>query len=200
MLKIIRHRVNTVKELAALPPGLGAEIDLRSRGEEIVLNHEPFQEGDKLGDFLKLWVMAKRGTLILNPKEDGLERRVLADLAALKIEDFFFLDLPLPTIVRLTVKEHQPKVAVRVSEYEHVDSALTLETKADWIWLDCFSGRPPARAVVTLLKGKFRLCLVSPELHGFGQETIAPFLALAPDVDAVCTKHPDAWSTAPSRG
>ncbi len=197
MLKIIRHRVNTVKELAALAPGLGAEIDLRSRGEDIVLNHEPFAEGDKFSDFLKVWVMAKRGTLILNPKEDGLERRVLEALAALKIEDFFFLDLPHPTIVRLTVKEAVGQVAVRVSEYELVESALKLEKKADWVWLDCFSGQPPSPQVMAALKGKFRLCLVSPELHAFSKETIAAFLHLTPELDAVCTKHPDAWTTKP---
>lgn len=200
MIRLIRHRVNTLKELAQLTPGLGAEVDLRSRGEEIVLNHEPFQDGDKLADFLKLWTMAKRGTLILNPKEDGLEKWVIAALAAHKIEDYFFLDLPHPTIVRLTVKEGQPKVALRVSAYETVDSALTLAGKAGWVWLDCFDGKPPSAQVIAALKGKFKLCAVSPELHAFPKENIAAFLPLVPTLDAVCTKHPDLWSGGGSRG
>lgn len=200
MMRLIRHRVNTLRELAQLAPGLGAEIDLRSFGEDIVLNHEPFQPGDKLSEFLKVWSMAKRGTLILNPKEDGLEKWVIPALAAHKVEDYFFLDLPHPTIVRLTVKEGQPKVALRVSAYETVESALTLAGKADWVWLDCFSGQPLSRDVIGALKGKFKLCAVSPELHAFPKENIAAFLPLVPDLDAVCTKHPDMWAQGGSRG
>ena len=98
---VIRHRVNAIADLATLPPGQGAEIDLRSRGDRIVLHHDPFTDGDDLDDWLDRWANGTaRGTLVLNPKEDGLEDRVRTTLADRGIEDWFFLDLPLPTMVR----------------------------------------------------------------------------------------------------
>ena len=37
---------------ANLPKKFGAEIDLRSYGSKIVLNHDPFKPGEKLEDYL----------------------------------------------------------------------------------------------------------------------------------------------------
>ncbi len=72
-------------------------------------------------------------------------------------------------------------------------TALKFAGLADWVWLDCFSGTPPSRAALAALKGKFRLCLVSPELHAYPKEIWGPFYEIANDVDAVCTKDPQSW-------
>ncbi len=194
-MEIIRHRVNTCAELTKVAPKWGCEIDLRTRGSEIILNHEAFADGDKFSDFAAAWATGgPRGTLILNPKEDGLEDKTLETLKRHRIENYFFLDLTLPTTVRLTMRESNRHVAVRVSEYESADNALRFAGKADWAWVDCFAGEPLPTAVFEALKGKFRLCLVSPELQGYPPSRIGSFLSLRTRLDAVCTKHPDIWS------
>ena len=40
-MEIIIHRVNTIKELKAIPSEYGTEIDIRAFGSELILNHEP---------------------------------------------------------------------------------------------------------------------------------------------------------------
>jgi hypothetical protein len=193
-MRLIRHRVNTLEELRALAPGLGAEIDLRSRGSELILRHDPFGEGERLSDFAAAWSSrGTTGTLILNPKEDGLERAAAEILHRNAIEDYFFLDLTVPAGVRLAFRESFTRHAVRVSEFESPDSALRFSGRAEWVWVDCFSGEPPEPTVLARLREHFHICLVSPELHGFASENIARFRRLGENVDAVCTKHPGLW-------
>lgn len=192
-MDIIRHRVNLLSDLNQLPEGMGAEIDLRSFGEQIILNHEPFMPGALFGDFLDGWVKKERGVLILNPKEDGLESQILSLLQQFDVSNFFFLDLTLPTIVRLAVKQGISKIAVRVSEYEPIEGVLKLEGKVEWVWVDSFSGEPTDPILLETLKGKFKTCLVSPELQGFSPDLIPKFRSLIPNISAVCTKHPDRW-------
>ena len=40
-MEIIIHRINSLKELIKLPTDYGAEIDIRSQGSRLILNHEP---------------------------------------------------------------------------------------------------------------------------------------------------------------
>lgn len=193
-MEIIRHRVNRIEELRMLDLRLGVEFDVRSRDGELVLAHDPHQEGDPLEPYLKAVSISRRqGTLIFNPKEDGLEREILLLAERYRLRRFFLLDLPQPTLVRLAVKEGRRELAVRVSEYEPAASALRLAGKARWAWVDCFTGAPPRRSLLRSLRLRFKVCLVSPELQGYPAERIARFRALAADVDAVCTKHPEAW-------
>jgi hypothetical protein len=192
--EIIRHRINTVRELAEVGPLCGAEVDIRSRGGRLILAHNPHTDGESLPDYLDAFARSKReGTLILNPKEDGLEDEILALLAARGIRNYFFLDLTFPTMVRLAVRGGNDRVAVRVSEYESAETAMKLKGMAGWVWLDCFSGNPPPAEVADRLREHFKICLVSPELEGYPAERIPEFLALRPRAAAVCTKHEQAW-------
>ena len=194
MPTLIKHRVNTIAELQILPPKLGAEIDLRSHAKKIILSHDPYQPGDLLSTYLQLWsANQQRGTLVLNTKEDGLETDALVLLKKNGITDFFFLDLSLPTTVKLAARQKMEKVAVRVSEYEPPEAALKFATLAQWVWLDCFSPRPPQAEVIATLRGKFKICLVSPELQSHPPGLLPEFLKLAAQVDAICTKAPHSW-------
>ena len=40
----IRHRVNDIDSLIRTPKNMGVEIDIRSSGDDIILNHDPFQK------------------------------------------------------------------------------------------------------------------------------------------------------------
>jgi len=90
---------------------------------------------------------------------------------------------------------------VRVSEFESVDTALTLAGKVDWVWVDCFTRFPLDEADARrLISAGFKLCLVSPELQGRPAEDEIPalrrqLLSLNIDPHAVCTKRPDLWTS-----
>ena len=74
-MEFIIHRINKIKDLKLLPRKFGTEIDIRSKGSKLILNHEPFLNGDKLEDYLSSY---KHKTLVLNLKEAGIEKEVLA--------------------------------------------------------------------------------------------------------------------------
>jgi hypothetical protein len=191
-LEIIRHRVNSVGEFRRLDPRDGAEVDIRSRRGRLILAHDPHVEGPSLERCLDVFARTHRDRLlILNPKEDGLDAQILPLLAERGIERIFLLDLTFPSIVRLSVRGGEARVALRVSEYEPACAARPLKRWADWAWLDCFSGRPASPAAVRALRRSFRVCLASPELEGYPPERIKLFRRLP--ADAVCTKHPELW-------
>lgn len=192
-MEIIKHRINTIQQLQTLPPQFGAEFDVRSFHGKLILNHEPHAAGDLLENFLSICAKQKCGTLVVNPKEDGLEEEILALLSQYKIDHFFFLDLTIPTMVKLGVRKKIKNLAARISEYETLESALTLKGIADWVWLDSFAGEPPSQKLVESIKKHFKICLVSPELQGHPCEKIVEFRPLTPLLDAVCTKYEKLW-------
>jgi hypothetical protein len=113
-VQFIAHRRNSAAELAVTPREYGLEIDLRSIGSRLVLQHDPYVEGE---DF-EAWLGGfAHDTLILNVKEEGLEARLLALMAQHRIENFFFLDQSFPFLIK-TARSGERRCAVRVSEYE----------------------------------------------------------------------------------
>ena len=79
-MEVIIHRINSIKQLKKLDIKYGDEIDIRSKGSDLILNHEPFKEGEKLIDYLDEY---QHGTLILNIKEAGIEDEVFFLLVSL---------------------------------------------------------------------------------------------------------------------
>lgn len=194
-MKIIRHRTNTLSELLDTDPKYGIEVDIRSAGHQLIIHHDPFARGESLDDWISGF---KHGTLILNLKEEGLESAVIALMKARKIVDYFFLDQSFPYLIKWSnAGEH--RCAVRVSEFESIETALALADKINWVWVDCFSRFPLSRKDSTRLKiAGFKLCLASPELHGHDPNDEIPKMIsllhqLDITVDAVCTKRPDLW-------
>ncbi|MEG3639609.1 hypothetical protein [Magnetococcus sp. PR-3] len=191
----IVHRVNTRQHLREIPTQYGVEIDIRSQGEALILHHDPFQPGEPLSSWLPHF---KHKTLILNVKEEGLEKRLLALMESYGIDDFFFLDQTFPFLIK-TVNAGEPRCAVRLSEHEPPQIALSLKGLAKWIWVDCFTRLPLDGTVAhTLQQAGYRLCLVSPELLGNDPEIAIPqmhkqLLDQKIVMDAVCTKRPDLW-------
>lgn len=194
-MRLIAHRRNTVQQLNETPRKYGVEVDIRSYGDKLVIHHDPFVTGESFNE----WIAAyKHGTLILNVKEEGLEARLIELMQSQNIDDYFFLDQSFPFLIKWsTAGEH--RCAVRVSEFESIETALGLAGKVEWVWVDCFSRFPLSSDEAALLKRSgFKLCIVSPELQGRDAEAEIPKLALllverAIDVDAVCTKFPHLW-------
>jgi hypothetical protein len=199
-MHIIAHRRNTLAELAAVPPHYGIEVDIRSHGERLTIHHDPYVAGGDFVEWIGAYARARRtGTLILNVKEDGLEARLLELMRGHGIANFFFLDQALPTLVRMA-RQGEKRCAVRVSEFESVETALRFAGLLDWVWVDCFTRFPLAPGEsARLVEAGFKLCLVSPELQGRTDPgEIAAMRALIArerhDIAAVCTKRPDLWA------
>lgn len=195
-MEIIAHRRNTLAELAATPNAYGVEVDIRSRGSDLIIHHDPFADGESFARWIADY---RHGLLILNVKEEGLEQRLIDLMLLHGVSRYFFLDQSFPFLVK-TARTGERRCAVRVSEFETVATALTLAGQIDWVWVDCFTRFPLDRAGAEVLQGAgFKLCLVSPELQGRDAETeIAALRAMLSNTgisaEAVCTKRPDLWS------
>jgi hypothetical protein len=194
-MKLISHRRNTIEELNTTRKNYGVEVDIRSHGDQLIIHHDPFVDGELFDDWISAY---QHGTLILNVKEEGLEGRLISLMQAHGIEDYFFLDQSFPFLVKWA-KAGEHRCAVRVSEFEAIETALTLAGKVDWVWVDCFTRFPLSYEDAQRLKiAGFKFCLVSPELQGRDAETEIPQLMQLLDerdiqADAVCTKRPDLW-------
>lgn len=190
-MQYIAHRINTIAQLQQVPVEYGVELDLRDRGERLILQHDPFGDGEDFEEYLKHY---RHGLMILNIKSERIEHRVLEAVRAAGVSNYFLLDSSFP-MIRSLVQAGERRIAVRFSEYEPVESALALAGQVDWVWVDCFTRQPLDDRTYKLLKTHFKLCAVSPELQGRDVATIADYrrqLAAYP-VDAVCTKRPDLW-------
>lgn len=190
-MEIIFHRINSLKELELIPVNAGVEIDIRDYNDELILQHDPFIEGELLEPFLKKYGQRK-GNLILNIKSERIEIRILELLKKYKIENYFFLDSSFPMIINLVNNYGEKKIALRYSEFEKEDTILGLAGKIEWIWIDCFSKIPGTPEIYAQYrKLGFKLCFVSPELQGQSdkiKEYKNYFRENKIDIDAVCTK------------
>jgi hypothetical protein len=194
-MKLIFHRRNTLLDLLATNSKYGIEVDIRSQGDQLIIHHDPCVTGEAFDE----WINAYRhGTLILNVKEEGLESRLIALMQSKGITDYFFLDQSFPFLVKWS-KAGEHRCAVRVSEFESIETALTLGGKVDWVWVDCFTRFPLSESDARRLKDAgFKICLVSPELQGrHANVEIRQLASLLKErnivADAVCTKRPDLW-------
>lgn len=190
MTHYIAHRINTLAALAEVPSEFGVELDLRDRGERLILQHDPFVDGEDAEPYFANY--KEHGTLILNVKSERIEFRVLELMEKYGIENYFFLDSSFPMIYQL-IKRGERRTAVRFSEYESVDTVIKLEGLVEWIWVDCFSYMPMSSDLYKTLKNcGFKLCLVSPELQG-RPEDIPQYRDTLKnggiEFDAICTKQ-----------
>ncbi|WP_322923923.1 phosphatidylinositol-specific phospholipase C/glycerophosphodiester phosphodiesterase family protein [Paenibacillus campi] len=159
----IAHRINTVAELKDIPTEYGVELDIRDLGERLVLQHDPYVDGEDLESFLQAY---HHGTLILNIKSERIEHKVLELVQKYNIQDYFFLDSSFPMIYLLS-KQGEKNIALRFSEFEGMDTLESMQGKVEWVWVDCFTHLPINRDNYNILREwGYKLCLVSPELQG----------------------------------
>lgn len=192
---LISHRRNTIDQLRSTPTDYGVEVDIRSSDGELIIHHDPFLQGV----FFENWLCHyHHKTLILNVKEEGLELRLIELMQKFQVNDYFFLDQSFPFLVKWS-QLGERRCAVRVSEFESIETALTLAGKIDWVWIDCFTSFPLSEEDAQRLHlAGFKLCIVSPELQGRPAEIAVPEMAQllsAKNIrpDAICTKLPELW-------
>ena len=97
-MKIYEHRINKISQLRDISPDRGVEVDIRSYQGNIILAHDPFEQGELFTEWLESW---NGQSLILNVKEEGLENYILDLLSNYNVKEFFFLDQSYPSIRRL---------------------------------------------------------------------------------------------------
>ncbi len=201
---IIKHRVNSLKDLAETNHNNGIEVDIRYHNNDIICCHDAFNHQTtnpiKLTELLQKWQHS--GPIILNLKTTGVENECAAIMHNYKIKSWFFLDMAMPTFIWHTRIKQKSKfnhanIALRCSEYESAAAAISYREHASWIWLDCFSGNPNINSISTLQQAGFKICVVSPELQSYSKETIFNFRCQLKNIkiDAVCTKHPKLWQS-----
>lgn len=197
-MNLIVHRRNKLKELNETPIKYGIEVDIRSWGDKLIIHHDPCVKGESFD----LWLDAYRhGTLILNVKEEGLEEQLISMMKSHGIDDYFFLDQSFPFLIKWS-KAGEERCAVRISEFESIETVLSLAGKVKWVWVDCFTRFPlNYNDAKRLEDADFNICIVSPELQGRDAEVeIAQLEALLSSqeikADAICTKRPDLWEKA----
>jgi hypothetical protein len=187
-MEFIAHRINTVEELKQVPEEYGVELDLRDYGNRLVLQHDPFKDGEDFEEYLKHY---NHGTMILNIKSERIEYKVLELIQQYNIKKYFFLDSSFPMVYQLSELGNK-NIALRFSEFEGMDTILNLKGKIDWIWVDCFTCLPIDINVFKIFKENgFKLCFVSPELQG-QKEKIEEYKKYLNNngimFDAICTK------------
>lgn len=185
----VAHRINTVEELKKIPQHFGVEIDLRDKNERIILQHDPFKDGEDFEMYLKNYDHA---LLILNIKSERIEFKVLELLQKYNIKNYFFLDSSFPMIYTLS-QLGEKNIAVRFSEFEGLDTILKVKDRVRWVWIDCFSRLPIDRLSFSKLKlAGLKICLVSPELQGRDSDIEIYASGLKKEgfvFDAICTKQ-----------
>ena len=193
---IICHRKNTIKQLIDTPTEYGVEIDVRSYNNKIILNHDPMKSGEFLDNWLRKY---NHKFLIINIKEEGLEKYIIKILKNKKIKDFFFLDQSFPFLIK-TLNSNETRCAIRFSEYEDIRTINNLKKKINWVWVDHFSKFPLNKSTSdNLKKKKIKICIVSPEIV---KKTSVNSLKKLKNsiqkknihIDAVCTKNPEIWN------
>ena len=190
---IVKHRVNTINEVKKIDKKFGIEIDLRSNKSKIYLHHDPFKKGEEFSKWIKFY---NHKLLILNVKEEGLEKKILSTLKKYKINNYFFHDQTFSSMLK---NMKSAKVSVRYSEYEKLDNKKFLFKYIKWIWIDNFTKIPEDKKFYKFIKkNKIKTCIVSPELVKISRKSEILKLRkknkkLGFNFDAVCTKNPFLW-------
>jgi len=158
----IAHRVNTIKELINIPIEYGIEVDIRDFGDQLILSHDPYKNGECLDEYLKYY---KHSFIILNIKSEGIEWNVIKLLQKYEIDNYFFLDSSFPMIYKL-LNHNECKIAIRYSEFEGMDTLRNMKKRPLFVWVDCFTKFPLSLHDFNEIKEMgMKICYVSPELQ-----------------------------------
>ena len=145
---IVKHRINTSRELKKINVNFGVEIDLRSKNKDIYLHHDPFKKGELFSNWIKSF---KHRLIVLNVKEEGLEPKILSILKRNNVKNYFFHDQTFSTLIK---NMHKTKVSVRYSEFEGLKNIDKLFNSIKWIWIDNFTEIKINKKFYSFLKKK----------------------------------------------
>ena len=157
-MKLVIHRINSIKKLKKIPKVYGVEIDIRSYKKKLVLSHDPYKSGDDLKKYLKEY---NHSLLVANIKEAGIEDQVIKEIKKANIKKYFLLDVEFPYLYKST-KKGIKNIAIRFSEEESIETVKKYIKKLNYVWIDTFTKFPINKKNKKILD-KFHKCLVSPD-------------------------------------
>ena len=187
MVKIIAHRVNTLKNLTKLDNDIfGVETDLRYYKDKLILSHDPNAKGDNFNKFLK----KTNKTIFLNIKSSGILKNIIR---LVKNKNVFFLDISFSEIDLLFKLNLSKKILLRFSCYENFDLSNKYMKKIKWIWFDYFNDlKISIKDYKYFKKYNKKIRLVSPDLLGKKKDILKYIKYLNKNkiiIDAVCVKQ-----------
>ena len=185
---IIAHRINTFEDIERIASDQGIEFDVRDSNGKCIVQHDAFWEGLDLEVFLE---KAGNRFFIVNIKSEGIEDYVINLMDKYNYDNFFLLDCSFPKIKKLS-DSFERRIAVRFSEFESIETVLSLQNKVEWIWVDSFEKLSLTKEIQEkLLKTGMKLCFVSPELQKQPEKIQSYIESLLTNnifIDAVCCK------------
>ena len=184
------HRINAIEDLHKIDNAYGVEFDVRDYGENIVVQHDPYKNGELFEEYIK---HINNRNMIINVKCERIEFDILAILQRNNYRGmYFFLDCSFPMIYAL-VERGESNIALRFSEYEGIDILRKMQGKVKWVWVDVFTKLPLTREICKEIKDMgYKICLVSPELQGHGEDIEIYAQQIKEnelEIDAICTKN-----------
>ncbi len=194
MIKI-QHRVNSLNKLTSLNKNFGAEIDIRTLNNKLILNHEPIKKAGLLSTYLK---KINHKFLIFNVKEEGIESLILNYIKKYKIENYFLLDVTVPKIFQFVKSKKKINLCLRISKFEKLNNLNFFHKKISWVWIDTFDNEIPLNIKdLKYYSKRFKLCLVSPELIKTNNINLIKFIKFNRNklnfFSAVCSKKINSW-------
>lgn len=188
-MQYICHRINKSSELENIPCRYGVELDLRDDlNGRIYIEHNPFAKGEDFEEYLKRY---KHGLMIFNIKSERIEEEVLQLVNKYGVKTYFFLDSSFPMIYSLS-SSGIADFALRFSEFEGLDTLISMQGKVRWVWVDCFTKMPLDKETYLRIKNMgYNICIVSPELQAQPEKLEEYAAQLKSDgivPDAICTK------------
>lgn len=194
LIKVI-HRVNQGSQLEKIPYSFGVEVDLRQWGNQIIVEHEPFVQGECFEEWLKSF---HHKLIVLNIKSEGIEMRAVEMLyESFPEASYFLLDQSFPFLFKSIISKSLIS-GIRVSDIESFEQMIML--RSDWVWLDCHLGDWSylTKALPIASKLGIKTCLASPELHGRNvDQEVNQIKGILNQTNmkfsAVCTKNPSVW-------
>jgi len=187
MVKIIAHRINTLKNLTSLDNNIfGVETDLRYYKNKPILSHTPNIKGENFDQFLN----KTNKTIFLNIKSSGILKNIIS---LVKNKNVFFLDISFSEIDFLFKLNLSKKILLRFSCYENFDLSNKYMKKIKWIWYDYFNDiKISIKHYRYFKKYNKKICLVSPDLLGKKKDILKYIKYLNKNkiiIDAVCVKR-----------
>lgn len=165
-------------------------MDVRPSRDKLIVQGEPFVDGELLEDYLRNF---GHKFIIFDVKSEGIESRIIELAQKFRIENYFLLNVTPHAAKRLMNREFK-KFAVRFSDMEAMETCNLWAGRTEWVWVDIFRDFPLNEQNTPVLKKNFKICAISPEVIGLrGALERYRGKMRAFGIDAVCTDLPDLW-------
>ena len=200
-MKIIAHRglwrkadgKNTLEAFnQAFLNGYGIETDIRDFAGRLVISHNmATAQCPTLKELFHVYTSEKHNTMLaLNVKSDGIQDALLELIEEYGIKNYFVFDMSVPEMV--VYKRMQIPFFTRHSD---IENECVLYDDAQGVWLDSFYEENWLTDLMVqkhIEDGK-RICVISPEIHGFEPCSMWKMLKEKNDTENImlCTDKPN---------